>query len=75
MKLIDDLILLQKTEQLGDEKFARKFGIHRITWIRIKTGKIAVSIDFLRKVLEVYPGLKKEAENFLTSDATAGSKE
>jgi len=73
MKLINDLITLQKTEQLSDEKFAHKFSVHRTTWIRIKTGKIAITIDFLRKVIEVYPGLKKEAEKFLSSNATLGS--
>ena len=73
MKLINDLITLQKTEQLGDEKFAQKFGIHRMTWIRIKTGKTSITIEFLRKVIAVYPGLKKEAEKILAGDVTGGN--
>jgi len=73
MELINNLITLQKAERLGDEKFAQKFSIHRTTWIRIKTGRTGLSIEFLRKVIKVYPGLKKEVEKILSPDATSCS--
>jgi transcriptional regulator with XRE-family HTH domain len=73
MKFINDLITLQKTEKLSDEKFARKFGIHRQTWIRIRTRKTALTIEFLRKVIDVYPGLRKEAEKFLSGNVTGSN--
>lgn len=73
MELINTLESLRKMEKLTDEEFAKKLNVHRTTWIRVKTNKIGVSISFLRKVLTVYPKLKKEADYFLSESATNGS--
>ena len=61
MKTIDTLKQIQKMKQLSDAKFAAKFGVHRTTWIRIKTGQIKSPVSFLAKVEKVYPGLKEQA--------------
>lgn len=66
MKLIKLLTQKQKEENLTDEYFALKLGVHRMTWYRIKTGKTGISLKFLRRVLLVYPELKKEVEIFLS---------
>jgi transcriptional regulator with XRE-family HTH domain len=75
MELINKLIRLQETEGLSDEKFARKLKVHRTTWIRIKTSQVNISIEFIRKVLSKYPGLKKEVDIFLFEDAKKCSKQ
>lgn len=53
---------------MSDEKFARKLHVHRTTWIRIRTRKINITVEFIRSVLQVYPGLKKDVDIFLTSN-------
>jgi transcriptional regulator with XRE-family HTH domain len=74
MKLIEKLKQLQETEGLSDEKFARRLHVHRTTWIRIKYHQITITVEFIRNVLAVYPGLKKEVDIFLLGDVT-NSKE
>lgn len=73
MKLINKLKTLQETEGLSDANFAKKLFVHRTTWIRIKTYQINMTVEFLRSVLKVYPGLKKEVDIFLSEDATTGN--
>jgi DNA-binding XRE family transcriptional regulator len=70
MMIIDKLMKLQKLERLSDAKFAQKIGIHRTSWIRIKTGKTKMTVNFLQLVLVVYPGLKKDVNIFLLQNAT-----
>lgn len=70
MKLIEKLIQLQETEGLPDWQFAKKLHVHRTTWIRIKTRKIGITVEFIRSVLAAYPGLKKEVDIFLLDGAT-----
>ncbi len=74
MSLIQRLIELQHLERASDRVFAKKFNVHRTTWIRIKNGKTKkLDSDFLGAVLKVYPGLQKEMDNFLSKDATNNS--
>ncbi len=74
LRTISDLEILQVTEKLSDAKFAGKFGYHRTSWIRIRSGKTKRPINFLIKVATVYPGLKRQAredlEKILSSNAT-----
>lgn len=71
MKLIEILKNLQQLEHLSDREFAKKLGVHRTTWIRIKTGKTKdLSAKFLGCVLKAYPGLKRDVDIFLTNSAT-----
>jgi predicted transcriptional regulator len=59
LNTIDELIKVQRLAHITDENFAKQFGYHRISWIRIKNGKIKRPIDFLSSVPSVYPELKK----------------
>ena len=70
MQLIEQLIRIQKAEHLSDAKFATKLKSHRATWIRIRTQKTGISTRFLQNVIAVYPGLKKEVDIILNSNAT-----
>ena len=75
MELINRLIEVQKVESLSDAKFAKKLGIHRTTWIRIKTRQIGFSTRVLQNVITAYPGFKKEVNIFLFGNATVSSKQ
>jgi hypothetical protein len=69
MNLIEKLRHLQETEGLSDAKFAKKLSVHRTTWIRIRTAQVGITVEFIRAVLKIYPGLKKEVDIFLLDDA------
>ena len=74
MELINRLKEVQKAENLSDAKFAKKLGVHRTTWIRIKTKQIGFSTRVLQNIITAYPGFKKEVSIFLFGHATDGSK-
>lgn len=75
MELINKLKDRQKEEGLSDAKFAKKLGVHRTTWIRIKTEQTGISTRALQKIVTAYPGIKKEVHIFLCGDATVSSNE
>ena len=38
-ELVRQLTLIQQEEQLSDEAFARKLGVHRVMWSLVRRGK------------------------------------
>lgn len=64
MDLIERLIERQKNEHLTDGELARKLGIHRVSWQKIKHRKVAFGNKFYKAVKALYP------EIFLPSGAT-----
>lgn len=65
MPLIDTLKQLQG--DLADREFANKLGIHRVSWVRIKNGRVPVSDKFLIRVHKAFP----EVDIFPQPDVTA----
>ena len=60
--------LIQLQGKLTDRQFADLLGIHRVSWVRIKNGKVPVSDKFLVRVNRVFPHL----EIFLSKDVQEG---
>ena len=64
MDLIDRLIERQKNEHITDGELARKLGMHRVSWQKIKHRKVPFGNKFYKAVKARYP------EFFLPSGAT-----
>lgn len=73
--LIDTLKHIQARDDLTDGQFAKKLGIHRVSWQRIKSRRKAFGKHFLSCVRQAYPELKDEIDIFLVGEATNASIE
>lgn len=73
MRLIEVLGQIQSGNQLTDQQFAARLGIHRVSWSRIKNGRVGMSQSFLKKILMAYPELKPNIDIFLFGDVTKGT--
>jgi len=69
--LIEQLKSVQLREGLIDREFAESIGIHRISWVRIKTNHAGMGRKFLQGVRQAYPELKDNIDIFLFGDMTA----
>ena len=66
--MIDTLKHIQARENLTDQQFADKLGIHRISWNKIKNYRKAFGTTFLKKVRLAYPELKPAVDSYLLGD-------
>lgn len=64
--VIEALRGIQSREELTDEQFANKLGIHRTSWSRIKNCRVPISDKFLVRIDRAFP----ELGIFLPKDAT-----
>jgi len=64
MCIVTKLVELQGDKT--DKAFAEELGIHRVSWQKIKHGKVPVSDKFLVRVHRAFP----ELDIFLSKDAT-----
>lgn len=55
--LVAALIERQHAEGLGNNGFARKLGVDKGTWSKVRRGKMAVKGEILAAVLRIYPGI------------------
>lgn len=70
--LIEILKQLQVRDNLSDQEFAEKIGIHRVSWNRIKRGTI-FGKKFLSGVRQAYPELKDDIDIFLAGSVQGGN--
>ena len=63
---IDALKDIQVKKSLTDQQFADKLGIHRTSWLRVKSGRAPISDKFLVRVHRAFP----ELGIFLSRNAT-----
>ena len=56
--IVNRLIQIQQKDNLTDEEFAQRLGIHRVSWLRNKRTKV-ISPEVLLKAFEAYPELKE----------------
>ena len=63
MKIVEELVKVQKERGLKNSQMAESLGIHTISWYRNKREKV-LSADVLLRAFEVYPELR---ERFLES--------
>ena len=54
---IDAVKDIQVKKSLTDQQFADKLGIHRTSWLRIKSGRAPVNDKFLVRVHRAFPEL------------------
>ena len=67
--LIRIVSYLQARDQLTNQQFADRIGIHKKSWQRIRrTGKFG--IDFLKGVRRAYPELKDALDCYLAGEAS-----
>jgi len=72
--LVNALREIQARENLSDQQFADRLGIHRISWSRIKNGRAPFGRKFLSCARQAYPELKDVIDIFLATDATIASE-
>ena len=68
--IIDNLKAIQTKYGVSDAQFAKKLGIHRVSWQRIKNRRRKFGLKFIMRVWRVYPELKNEIDFFLSSRLT-----
>ena len=71
--LIEILKHIQARDNLTDQEFADKIGIHRVSWNRIKRGTI-FGRKFLSGVRQAYPELKDAIDIFLCGEVANDDK-
>lgn len=71
IEIIETLKNSQKTKALTDQQFADRLGIHRVSWQRIKKGRVPISDKFLVRVNRIFP----ELGIFLSSKAINHSQD
>lgn len=53
--IIESLKKIQLRDGLKDQELADKLGIHRVSWQRIKKGRVPISDKFLVRVHRAFP--------------------
>ena len=71
MTLLHFLKERQRTDKLSDIAFAKKLGIPRSTWNKVRNGERGIGGKTLQRILQVYP----EAVVFLAPNAPNVTKE
>ena len=66
--LIDALKEIQKEKKLTNQRMADKLGIHKISWLRIKSRRAEFGKKFLMGVRQAYPELRGVIDTFLAGD-------
>jgi hypothetical protein len=62
----------QAKENITDEVFAKKIGLHRVSWSRIKHGKAKYGKKFITGMKDAYPG---KVDIFLSTGVTIRTRE
>lgn len=68
--LIESLIIMQQRAHLTNQEFADKLGIHRVSWQKIKSGKVKFGRKFLSNVRQAFPEMRGDIDIFLSSNAS-----
>ena len=58
MKLLSEVKSIQEAGKMTDGEMAELLGVHRVTWVNVRNGKIPMSASFQLKVINVFPQLQ-----------------
>ena len=67
--LIKILKYIQARDNLTNQQFADKLGIHKYSWYRIKSYRKPFGRKFLSCVRQAYPELKDAIDSYLAGDS------
>ena len=63
--LVETLKYIQARDKLTNEQFAKKIGIHEVSWSRIRNYKKGIGEKTLRGLRQAYPELKEAIDCYL----------
>ena len=67
--LVETLKYIQSRDQLTNEQFAQRIGIHEVSWSRIKNFKKGIGDKTRKGICHAYPELKEAViDNYLVRD-------